>query len=188
MTRLVDATAATGAGTVNSHDPCVTELTTPRLQLRPWVEGDLDAYARIVSDEEVMRYFTGGTLDRAAAWRQIALFIGHQALRGYTQAAVIDRTRGRLIGRGGLWCPEGWPGLEVGWMLQRDAWGQGLASELGRAARDYAFDTLGAEHLISIIHPDNERSLRVAQAIGATFERQTELAGMPCVIYGQRPP
>ena len=163
----------------------MTELITPRLLLRAWSEEDVDAYARIVADEEVMRYFAGGTLDRDAAWRQIALFIGHQALRGYTQAAVVDRAGGRLIGRGGLWRPEGWPALEVGWMLERAAWGQGLASELGRAARDLAFGTLGADHLISLIHPGNERSVRVAEAIGATYEGETTVAGLPCLIYGQ---
>lgn len=170
------------------HDLWVTELITPRLQLRGWGEDDLDHYARIVADAEVMRFFAGGALDRSAAWRQLALFIGHQALRGFSQAAVIERSSGRLIGRGGLWQPEGWPGLEIGWVLERASWGKGLASELGRAVRDHAFHTLGAGHVISIIHPENRRSIRVAQAIGATLERKTELAGLPCVIYGQRRP
>lgn len=166
----------------------MTELVTPRLILRRWQEPDLDAYARLVANADVMRYFTGGPLNRAGAWRQIALFIGHQELRGFSQAAVIDRASGQFIGRGGLWQPEGWPGLEVGWMLDPAVWGQGFASELGRAARDLAFGSLKAEHLISLIHPDNRRSARVAQAIGAHFEEATTVAGLPCLIYGQRRP
>ena len=70
-------------------------------------------------------------------------------------------------------------------MLERAAWSQGLASELGRAARDLAFGTLGADHLISLIHPGNERSVRVAEAIGATYEGETTIAGLPRLIYGQ---
>jgi RimJ/RimL family protein N-acetyltransferase len=118
----------------------------------------------------------------------MALFIGHRSLRGFSQSAVIDRASGRLIGRGGLWRPEGWPGLEVGWMFDPAVWGQGLASELGRAARDFAFGSLEAQHLISLIHPDNQSSVRVAHAIGAHFEKRTTVGGLPCLIYGQRRP
>jgi RimJ/RimL family protein N-acetyltransferase len=167
------------------HDAFVTELITRRLELRRWSEQDLDAYAALVADAEVMRYLRGGPIDRAAAWRELALFIGHRELRGFSQAAVIERSTGRLIGRGGLWRPEGWPGLEVGWVLERASWGNGYASELGRAVRDHAFAVLEASHLISVIHRDNERSIRVAEAIGATLERPIESHGMPCLIYGQ---
>lgn len=166
----------------------MTELVTERLELRPWREEDLDAYAAIVGDPEVTRYLGGTPEDRAAAWRAIALFVGHRALRGWTQSAVVERATGRLVGRGGLWEPEGWPGLEVGWMLSRAAWGRGYASELGRGVRDHAFGALGARHLISIIHRDNVRSIRVAEAIGHAYERDLEVRGLPCVVYGQTAP
>jgi RimJ/RimL family protein N-acetyltransferase len=167
------------------HAELVTELVTERLQLRRWCEADLDGWARIVADPEVMRY-TGGPLDRATAWRQIAIFIGHREMRGWTSSAVVERSSGRLIGRGGLWRPEGWPGLEVVWTLERAAWGRGYATELGRAVRDHAFGALGVGHLISVIHRDNAASLRVAQKIGARFERDYELHGDQCLIYGQQ--
>src|SRR6185437_13890573 len=98
---------------------------------------DLDEYAPIVADPEVSHYL-GAVVDRVTAWRQIAIFIGHRELRGWTSSAVIERATGRLIGRGGLWQPEGWPGLEVGWILARSVWGRGYATELGRAVRDHA--------------------------------------------------
>jgi RimJ/RimL family protein N-acetyltransferase len=79
---------------------------------------------------------------------------------------------------------EGWPGLEVGWLLARDRWGQGLATEAGHAALGYAFDTLGAEHVISVIHPDNAASIRVAAKLGETFEHARQVNGHPAVIYG----
>jgi RimJ/RimL family protein N-acetyltransferase len=83
----------------------VTELSTERLELRRWLEGDLDEYARIAADPEVSRYI-GGPHDRATAWRQIAIFIGHRELRGWTTSAVVERASGRLVGRGGLWQPD----------------------------------------------------------------------------------
>jgi RimJ/RimL family protein N-acetyltransferase len=165
----------------------VTELITERLELRPWREDDLNEYAAIVSDPEVGRY-VGGSQDRATAWRQIAIFIGHRELRGWTSSAVVERASGQLLGRGGLWQPEGWPGVEVGWILGRSAWGRGYASELGLAVRDYAFGQLGIPHLISVIDPDNVASIRVAEKIGATFERKYDLGGTPCLIYGQAAP
>lgn len=165
----------------------VTELMTERLELRRWREDDLAAYAEIIADPEVNRYL-GGPTDRAAAWRQIAIFIGHRELRGWTSAAVVERASGRLIGRGGLWQPEGWPGVEVGWILHPSVWGRGYASELGRAVRDYAFGELGIPHLISVIHRDNIASIRVAEKIGAAFEREHNLNGSPCLIYGQAAP
>ena len=55
---------------------------------------------------------------------------------------------------------------ELGWRLSRSAWGQGYASEAARAARDDAFGRLGLARIISIIHPDNVRSERVAFKLG----------------------
>jgi len=165
----------------------VTELITDRLQLRRWDEADLDQYAPIVADPRVARYL-GGLQDRATAWRQIAIFMGHREMRGWTNSAVIERETGRLIGRAGLYRPEGWPGTEVGWILARSAWGRGYATELGRAIRGHAFGALGIWHLISLIEPANIASIRVAEKIGSTLEGEYELNGTAMLVYGQRAP
>jgi RimJ/RimL family protein N-acetyltransferase len=165
----------------------VTELSTERLELRRWRGDDLDAWFSIAGNAEVNLY-TGGPVDRTTAWRQIAIFLGHRELRGWTTSAVVERESGRLVGRGGLWQPEGWPGIEVGWTLHPSVWGRGYATELGTAVRDLALGRLGIPHLISVIHRDNQASIRVAEKIGATFEREYDLNGTPCLIYGQRAP
>ena len=77
--------------------------------------------------------------------------------------------------RTGLHNPDGWPGPEVGWTLDRKFWGQGYATEAGRAAIAYAFDVLGWEHIISVIHPENLRSIRVAERLGMRYERDAEV-------------
>ena len=101
--------------------------------MRPFVEDDLDAYAAIVAEPEVCRYLgNGDTVDRDGAWRQIAVFLGHAQLRGFSQEALVERETGALVGRAGLWQPEGWPGLEVGWLLAPWVWGRGYATEAGR--------------------------------------------------------
>ena len=73
----------------------MTELTTNRLELRRWRETDLDEHAAMIADPEVNRY-AGGPTDRASAWRQIAIFMGHRELRGWTSSAspaVEDATK-----------------------------------------------------------------------------------------------
>ena len=69
----------------------VPTLTTDRLVLRGWRDEDLDAYAEITADPEVMR-FMGGVVDRAGTWREIALFAGHWELRGFGLWVVEKRT------------------------------------------------------------------------------------------------
>ena len=167
----------------------MSELETERLQLRQFRDSDLDALARMSSDPEVMRFIgEGKAQDRDDVWRGIAQHLGHWQLRGYGNWAAVDKATGECVGRIGLWNPEGWPGLEVGWLLARSHWGRGLATEGGRAARDWAFATLGADRLISVIHPDNTASIRVAERLGETFERPSEIRGTPVVIYGMSRP
>ena len=163
----------------------IPELTTERLCLRGLRSDDLDAYARMYADPEVMRFLENGRpLDRAAAFRSMALHLGHWQLRGYGQWALEDRGTGEFVGRAGLWRPEGWPGLEVGWVLERRAWGRGFATEAGRAAIDYAFRRLGAEKVISLIQPANRGSIRVAQRLGESYEGAVEVAGVTVSKFG----
>jgi RimJ/RimL family protein N-acetyltransferase len=160
-------------------------LGTDRLLMRPFVEDDLDAYAAMMADPEVVAFLGHGPLARDAAWRNMALFLGHEQLRGWTNNAVVEKATGRLVGRCGLWRPEGWPGLEVGWTFAREVWGRGYATEAAVAWRDWAFAHLDADQLLSVIHRDNARSVRVAERIGHRRLREAEVRGSPCVIYGQ---
>jgi len=162
----------------------IPELRTERLLLRGLRPSDLDAYAAMYADPDVMRYLEDGRpLDRAAAWRMMAVHLGHWQLRGYGQWALVERATELVVGRAGLWEPEGWPGLEVGWLLARPSWGQGFATEAGRAAMDYAFGVLGAEKVLSLIRPENQQSKRVAERLGESYERTIELNGTRVDVY-----
>jgi RimJ/RimL family protein N-acetyltransferase len=161
-------------------------LETERLRLRHFVEADLDAYAPICADAETMRYIGLGTpLSRADAWRSMAMLLGHWQLRGYGMWAVEDKATGALVGRIGLHYPEGWPVLEVGWLLDRAHWGRGLATEGGRAAMQYGFERLNLSHISSVIHPLNQASIRVAEKLGMKRERTTQVLGIDVVIYSR---
>jgi RimJ/RimL family protein N-acetyltransferase len=163
----------------------VPTLDTARLRLRPWHDDDLEPYAAMCADPEVMRYMGGGaTLSREDAWRSMAMFGGHWQLRGYGMWAVEERDARTFVGRVGLHRPEGWPGLEVGWMLDRSTWGRGYATEAGRVSLDYAWRALDVNHVISLIAPENQASIRVAERLGQTREGTFDLDGLGVLVYG----
>lgn len=123
---------------------------------------------------DVARYLgsvAGGYVSRFRAhWRMHGFGLWAVELRG---AAPPEELAG-CLGFVGLALPTFLPPVahrpEVGWRLDRAAWGRGLATEAGLAARDYAFGVLGMPGLISVIHPDNRRSQRVAEKLGLAKE------------------
>jgi RimJ/RimL family protein N-acetyltransferase len=163
----------------------VLTLETERLRLRMFRQDDLDAYAAICADPEVMRYLGDGkALGRAEAWRQMAMILGHWSLRGFGLWALEERASGALVGRIGFFQPEGWPGFELGWMLRRESWGKGYATEGTRRALTHAFTEMGRDHVISLIRPANQPSIRVAERLGEMLEGRTELYGQDVLVYG----
>ena len=162
----------------------IPEIETPRLLMRAWRNSDLDAYAPMCADPEVMRYIgSGATQSRTDAWRAMASFLGHWALRGHGMWAVEAKDTGRLVGRVGFIEPEGWPGFELGWLLGREHWGHGYAIEAARAALPFARDTLARKQVISLIRPANVRSIKVAEALGESLSGEVELMGGRALVY-----
>jgi RimJ/RimL family protein N-acetyltransferase len=143
----------------------VPRLETARTVMRGWRQSDLEAYAAMSADPEVTR-FLGGIASREEAWRAMAMHTGHWVLKGFGTWAVERKSDGLLLGRIGLWEPEGWPGVEVGWKLARGAWGHGYAQEVARAAMSWGWARLDLPRLISLIDPGNTASMRVAERLG----------------------
>lgn len=162
----------------------MTELSTERLLLRVFRLDDFEAHAAICADPAVMRYIRAGPLSRVDAWWQLARYVGHWQLRGYGMWAVVERSTGRLIGHLGFLDPEGGEGFELGWALAREAWGKGFALEGTRAAVRHAFTELRRDHISCVIRPENLRSIRLAERLGATLEHETEEAGRRLLVYG----
>ena len=163
---------------------------TARLLLRPPKVEDLEPFVEIHEHPDVVRFLTGigPATGRVASWRLLALLIGHWHLRGYGQWAVVEKATGELIGRVGLWYPEGWPGIELGWVIKRSRWDNGFATEGARAAADFAFTEIGADRIISMIQPDNPRSIRVANKIGETFTESRQFNGQQLDVYAMTNP
>ena len=131
---------------------------------------------QINGDPEVTRYLNRPVAPAAAAAFQAGA-VAHWDAHGFGFWAAESREpddAGALLGFIGFAHPTFLPELasrvEIGWRLARRAWGRGLATEGAIAARDHAFTVVGLQELISIIHPENARSQRVAEKLGMTME------------------
>jgi ribosomal-protein-alanine N-acetyltransferase len=186
-------------------DPSDVVLETERLILRLFTPEDLDALAALYADPEVRRYFPEGTLTRDETQEELAWIIDvYYARFGYGLWATVLKRSGAFIGRCGLlpWAvvpgPEGMLELdfvgddgdepdgvegEVAYLLAREHWGDGLATEAARAIVGYGFERLGVSRLICLVDPDNGASLRVAQKIGMAPDGDVEQDGEVFPLY-----
>jgi ribosomal-protein-alanine N-acetyltransferase len=146
-------------------------LETERLLLRPWKDEDLDPFADMCADPEVMRFFPD-------IWtrKRSALMISRSGTQltteGFFLSAVEVKATGEFIGFVGLNRPTYAkplpfdPCVEIGWRLKRSAWGQGYAGEAAAEWLRFGFETVGLEEIVSFTIPANLPSQRVMEKIG----------------------
>jgi RimJ/RimL family protein N-acetyltransferase len=163
-------------------------LETARLRLRPFVAADVQAYAAIRADPEVMRHMPGGVARAATAGSDAARivpdFAAQWARVGYGPWAVEERAGGALLGHGGLrLLPDLGGETEILYLLARDAWGRGIASEIAAAARDVGFGRFGLRRLVGYAAPSNAASCRVLEKAGLAFEREVPVFGLTARRY-----
>jgi len=166
------------------------KIETERLILRHVdPDRDFEPWAKAMADANTVRYLGREPMNRAEAWRSMAMVIGHWSIRGYGFFSLEHKDTGDWIGRVGPWYPFGWPAPEIGWTIAPDHLGQGYATEAARASLRYVFDALGWSQVIHVIIEGNEASFGVARKIGSRLIREQQ--GLPGVtdervlIYGQ---
>jgi ribosomal-protein-alanine N-acetyltransferase len=162
----------------------VVIVETDRVVVRSLAAGDLDAFAAVTGDPELMRYVGDGTTlsrEETAGWIEITA--RNQLRDGWTTWAVTDRTTGALIGYAGLVHGDE-DAIEVTYVLRRERWGQGLAGEIVAALVEHAFGVRGLPELRATIDPGNAASRRVVEKAGfrAVAER-TDQHGQPEILY-----
>lgn len=154
-------------------------LQTERLTLRAPRESDL---------EPMVEFFTSPRagfmtpLDRDGVWRGLCGTIGHWALRSYGFYSV-DTHAGDFVGRVGVIYNDGWPEPELAWHMFAAGEGKGYALEAAIAARADYHARISANPLISMIAPDNARSITLARRLGASFERADPGKVKPFHVY-----
>jgi ribosomal-protein-alanine N-acetyltransferase len=107
---------------------------------------------------------------------------------GFGRCAVILRSTGELVGDCGLirTLVEGRPEVELGWIVRRSHQGKGIATEAAATWRDFAFDTLGLDRIVSMVSERNAASRRVAEKLGMTVERQAMWGDLPHLMYSMQ--
>ena len=168
------------------HGSMLPKIETRRLRLRQWRDEDLNDYARICADPEVMRYM-GGPRTRERCREQLGWFARHWEEHGFGHWAVEDKISGAFIGRIGLLYHEDWPvgehKTEIGWLLDRAYWGRGLATEGARANLVYGFERRKLERIISITLPENTASRRVMEKCGLILQGEARWKGSDVVWH-----
>ena len=163
------------------------EIETERLVLRQWREGDWVGLHRTYGDPEVMSWIGAAPADLASTAAAVGRMSMHWLLLGYGMFAVEERTSGEIVGRVGLMQHPDWPlagpKIEVGWTLQRSAWGRGYATEGARASLAFGFDVLDLPQIFSMTRPDNARSRAVMERCGLTQRGELDFHGWRQVHY-----
>jgi ribosomal-protein-alanine N-acetyltransferase len=161
-------------------------METSRLLMRQLTDDD---YARLHSFAQSPRYhrFIGGAPPPLAEFvaQQRERWTNHYRAHGYGQWAVVRREDGVMIGRCGLIVQQvdGADEVEVGYALGEAYWGHGYIIEAAQATRDWSFRNLAVDHLISLIHPDNARSIAVAERNGMSIWKEAEFRGDLARVY-----
>ena len=142
--------------------------------------------AEIYAQPEYLEHMRPADLDRTEL--QILAFQLGWRTDGYSQWAAEELETGRFVGRLGILCHHDWPLVEgpvpeVGWVLPRDFWGRGFATEAGRASIECWRDHLDDPQLISITSPENRRSRAVMERLGLTFRGTAFWHGSDVVWY-----
>jgi RimJ/RimL family protein N-acetyltransferase len=157
-------------------------LTTQRLTLRAPRLADFEPYAAVLASERARHIH--GPHDRAFAWKEFVSFSGQWLLMGFGGWSIEERASGRYCGEVSIIHPAHYAEPEMGWTLVPEAEGRGIAFEAARAARSWAYRSLGLATLVSYVMAGNERSIRLAERLGARLDPAAPRpATFPCLVY-----
>jgi len=168
----------------------VSFLETERLIIRTWMPSDAQAYAAIILDPDVARHLEPcapllRTPEDVGAW--IEAEMDAQERTGLSRWPLIRKEDRRLIGRCGLHRRADGD-VEIGYVIARDAWGRGYATEAARAVVRYAFDVAGLPRLWAFVGMRNAASVAVIRRIGGHFDRVVRACRGEVLRYVIGPP
>lgn len=146
----------------------IPELRTERLLLRAWRDEDLQPFAEMGADPEVMRYYSSA-LKRDQSAARVRKYLVEWGTQGLGKWAVEIPGVTPFAGAVGLsrvnFNVHFAPAVEVGWRIARPFWGQGYATEAARAALDWAFWPLDLHQVVAYTPLANSRSIRVMKKL-----------------------
>ena len=162
----------------------IPTITTERLIVRPFTLEDTATMHQIINGKDVLKYFPGSkTITEVQVQRMIERIRTHWQDKGYGLWAIELRATGALLGRCGLQHLEETDEVEIDFIFSRDHWGNGFATEAGKASLQYGLEQLRLQTIVGIVHPENLASQRVLEKVGMAQIEKTEYFGMACYKY-----
>lgn len=161
-------------------------IETERILLRPFCLEDIERFAEICVNPNVMRYIGDGKpVSRDVIAEKIPEWIELYEKQNYGLMALVMKDKDKLIGFCGFihQIVDGNEYIELGYRLDEAYWGQGIATEAALAVRDYAFNVLEIPMLISIINHQNDVSKRVAKKVGMKLMKQTNFKNVLVDVF-----
>lgn len=144
------------------------ELRTERLLMRRWRDEDREPFAALNADPEVMEFLV--TRNRQESDDMIDRFELSFEIYGFGLWALETLDNGEFIGLAGLtnvaFTAPFTPAVEVGWRLARKEWGNGYATEAGRAAVTFGFTQIGLKEIVAMAPVANRRHREVMERLG----------------------
>ncbi len=185
LTKLLKIPSLTTSDNIDGsmNEKIITQ--TERLIIREFQILDIEALAQILVKPEVMQFSATGVLSTKQTAVRIQSFLDSYQKNNYGKWAVIHRESGRLIGYCGIAVEEieGKLENELGYRIDSEFWGQGLATEAAKACLEYAFTKFNFDYVLGIVEPENQASIKVLEKIGMKFIKESTWCGKVVYIY-----
>ncbi|MEI6572917.1 MAG: GNAT family N-acetyltransferase [Alphaproteobacteria bacterium] len=159
----------------------IPTLNTARLTLRPMNATDWDAYHGLMASDRAM--YIGGPFSKSMAWGMFCADHAQWSLFGCGALMIEDTATGKCLGQVGINYGPLFPEWELGWFVYQEAEGQSIAYEAALALRDWAYKTRHLETLVSYIDPENIRSAKLAERLGAKRDATAKRPDSTDLVY-----
>ena len=159
----------------------IPTLTTPRLTLRPMRAADWTGYYRLMASDRSI--YMGGPFSTDVAWGMFCADHAQWSLSGCGALMIENTASGECLGQVGINSGPLFPEFELGWLLYPAAEGHGFAYEAAAALRAWSLDVRHIETLVSYVDPENARSSRLAERLGATLDDEAQRPDPTDLVY-----
>lgn len=161
-------------------------IETERLYLREYEDNDFDKLAEIYSDEETMKYIgKGGAIILNEKDKQK---IKDHWLKCYSEWgfgiwSLIEKGSNSYIGNCGFNKLKNSDEIEIAYLLAKEYWGKGYATEISKAALEYGINKLNLKRIVAMAYPENTASINVIKKLGMKSDGEKEYRGNKFLFF-----
>jgi len=159
-------------------------IKTERLLLRTYTTDDLESVYLIISDKDVMRFFSADvTVERETVLTSLPRRMEKWKTQGFGQFGVFDKRSEKLIGYCGLQYLDNTNEVEIYYGFFKDFWGKGLATEAAKAVLRFGFEQVELEKIVAVTHPENTASQKVLLKLSFKQKENTVFYGVEAAYF-----